>query len=39
MRERFARTAGRAAETRSLGPNVVVLRIDLDEISGRTVER
>jgi nitroimidazol reductase NimA-like FMN-containing flavoprotein (pyridoxamine 5'-phosphate oxidase superfamily) len=39
MRERFARTAGRAAEPRQLGPNVVVLRINLDEISGRTVER
>ncbi len=39
MRERFARTAGRAAEPRALGPNVVVLRIGLDEVSGRTVER
>jgi len=39
MRERFARTAGRAAEPRPLGPNVVVLRISLDEVSGRTVER
>ena len=39
MRERFARTAGRAAEPRSLGPNVVVLRIGLDELSGRAVER
>jgi nitroimidazol reductase NimA-like FMN-containing flavoprotein (pyridoxamine 5'-phosphate oxidase superfamily) len=39
IRERFARTAGRAAEPRQLGPNVVVLRIALDEISGRTVER
>jgi len=39
MRERFARTAGRAAEPRKLGPNVVVLRINLDEVSGRTVER
>ncbi len=39
MRERFARTAGRAAEPRTLGPNVVVLRILLDEISGRSVER
>ena len=29
MRERFARTAGRAAEPRPLGPNVVVLRISL----------
>ena len=39
MRERFARTASRAAEPRSLGPKVVVLRITLDEVSGRTVER
>jgi nitroimidazol reductase NimA-like FMN-containing flavoprotein (pyridoxamine 5'-phosphate oxidase superfamily) len=39
MRERFARTAGRAAEPRQLGPDVVVLRINLDEISGRSVER
>jgi uncharacterized protein len=39
LRERFARAAGRAAEPRPLGPNVVVLRIALDEISGRTVER
>ncbi|MFZ0343228.1 MAG: pyridoxamine 5'-phosphate oxidase family protein [Gaiellaceae bacterium] len=39
LRERFARTAGRAAEPRQLGPNVVVLRIALDELSGRAVER
>lgn len=39
LRERFARTAGRAAEPRPLGAGVVVLRIRLDEISGRTVER
>jgi uncharacterized protein len=39
MRERFARNAGRAAEPRPLGPNVVVLRIALEEISGRAVER
>ena len=39
MRERFARTAGRSAEPRPLGPNVVVLRIELEEVSGRTVER
>ena len=39
MRERFARTAGRAAEPRQLGPDVVILRISLDEVSGRTVER
>ena len=39
MRERFARTAGRAAAPRPLSPDVVVLRIALDEISGRAVER
>ena len=39
LRERFARTAGRAAEPRKTGPNVVVLRISLDELSGRAVER
>jgi nitroimidazol reductase NimA-like FMN-containing flavoprotein (pyridoxamine 5'-phosphate oxidase superfamily) len=39
LRERFARTAGRSAEPRQLGPNVVVLRIELDEVSGRAVER
>ena len=39
LRERFARTAGRAAEPRPLGPGVVVLRITLDEVSGRAVER
>jgi nitroimidazol reductase NimA-like FMN-containing flavoprotein (pyridoxamine 5'-phosphate oxidase superfamily) len=39
LRERFAATAGRAAESRPLGPNVVVLRITLDEVSGRVVER
>ena len=39
LRERFARTAGRAAEPRPLGPNVVVLRIELEEVSGRTVQR
>jgi Predicted flavin-nucleotide-binding protein len=39
MRERFARTAGRTAEPRPLGPGVVVLRIRLDELSGRAVER
>ena len=39
MRDRFARTAGRSAEPRPLGPNVVVLRIPLDEFSGRSVER
>lgn len=39
MRQRFARTAGRPAEPRALGPNVVVLRVSLDEVSGRSVER
>ena len=39
MRERFARAAGRAAEPRPLGPNVVVLRVNLTEMSGRAVER
>ena len=39
LRERFARTAGRAAEPRPLGSGVVVLRIRLDELAGRTVER
>lgn len=39
LRERFARTLGRAAEPRPLGASVVVLRITLDEMSGRTVER
>lgn len=39
MRERFAHTAGRAAEPRHVGPNVVVLRVNLDEVSGRAVER
>jgi len=39
LRERFARAAGRAAEPREPGENVVVLRITLDEISGRSVER
>ena len=39
LRERFARAAGRDAEPRPLGPGVVVLRIRLDEMSGRAVER
>jgi uncharacterized protein len=39
LRERFSRIAGRAAEPRPLGSNVVVLRITLDETSGRAVER
>ena len=39
LRERFARTSGRSAEPRPLGPEVIVLRITLDELSGRAVER
>jgi len=39
MRERFARNSGRTAGSRLLGLNVVVLRIRLDEVSGRAVER
>jgi len=39
LRERFARTSGRAAEPRPLGQNVVVLRINFTEMSGRAVER
>jgi nitroimidazol reductase NimA-like FMN-containing flavoprotein (pyridoxamine 5'-phosphate oxidase superfamily) len=39
MRERFARTSGRTAEPRPLGRGVVVVRISLDELSGRAVER
>jgi hypothetical protein len=39
MRARFARNAGRTAPPRPLGPNVVVLRIGLDEVSGRAVEQ
>lgn len=39
LRERFARTAGRAPEPRQLGPGVVVFRIRLEELSGRAVER
>ena len=39
LRARFARAAGRRAEARPLGSEVVVLRIALDELSGRAVER
>jgi nitroimidazol reductase NimA-like FMN-containing flavoprotein (pyridoxamine 5'-phosphate oxidase superfamily) len=39
MRTRFARNAGRDPESRPLATNVVVLRILLDEIAGRSVER
>ncbi|HLY86082.1 MAG TPA: pyridoxamine 5'-phosphate oxidase family protein [Gaiellaceae bacterium] len=39
LRARFARAAGRAAAPRPLGEDVVVLRITLDEVSGRGIER
>jgi uncharacterized protein len=39
LRERFARNAGRSAERREIGPEVVVLRIAVEAITGRTVER
>ncbi len=39
LRERFARTAGREAESRPLGTGVVVLRIRLENVSGRAMER
>jgi hypothetical protein len=39
LRQRFERAAGRTAEPRSLGPDVVVLEITLDELSGRAVDR
>jgi len=39
LRERFARAAGRSAPPRPLGPGVVVLRIRLEDVSGRAVER
>jgi nitroimidazol reductase NimA-like FMN-containing flavoprotein (pyridoxamine 5'-phosphate oxidase superfamily) len=39
LRERFARAAGREAEPRPLSPGVVVLRIRLEDGSGRAVER
>ena len=39
LRARFARAAGREAERRALSPGTVVLRIRLDEVSGRAVER
>jgi nitroimidazol reductase NimA-like FMN-containing flavoprotein (pyridoxamine 5'-phosphate oxidase superfamily) len=39
LRERFARVSGRAAESRRLGAGVVVLRIRLEDVSGRAVER
>lgn len=39
LRERFARASGREAEPRPLGPGVIVLRILLEDVSGRAVER
>lgn len=39
LRERFSSAAGRTAQPREMGTNVVVLRITLDEVSGRAVER
>lgn len=39
LRERFARAAGREAAPRPLSPGVVVLRIRLEDVSGRAVER
>jgi uncharacterized protein len=39
LRERFARAAGRAAEPRERTPGVVVLRIRLENASGRAMER
>jgi uncharacterized protein len=39
LRSRFSRNAGREAAPRPLGEGVVVLRIRLEEMSGRAVER
>ncbi len=39
LRERFARTAGREAEPRPLSPGTVILRIRLETLTGRAVER
>jgi uncharacterized protein len=39
LRERFARTTGREAERRALSPGTVVLRIRLEDMSGRAMER
>ena len=39
LRERFARAAGREAAPRPLSPGTVVLRIRLETLSGRAVER
>jgi|SRR5579862_2457501 len=39
LRKRFARAASREAESRPLSPGTVVLRIRLETLSGRAVER
>jgi nitroimidazol reductase NimA-like FMN-containing flavoprotein (pyridoxamine 5'-phosphate oxidase superfamily) len=39
LRSRFSRNAGREAAPRPLGEDVVVLRIRLEDMSGRAVER
>jgi nitroimidazol reductase NimA-like FMN-containing flavoprotein (pyridoxamine 5'-phosphate oxidase superfamily) len=39
LRERFARAAGREAAPRPLSSGTVVLRIRLENVSGRAVER
>jgi nitroimidazol reductase NimA-like FMN-containing flavoprotein (pyridoxamine 5'-phosphate oxidase superfamily) len=39
LRERFSRNSSREAAPRPLGEDVVVLRIRLEEVSGRAVER
>ena len=39
LRERFSRTAGREAGPRPLGEGTVVLRIRLEDLSGRAMER
>jgi nitroimidazol reductase NimA-like FMN-containing flavoprotein (pyridoxamine 5'-phosphate oxidase superfamily) len=39
MRERFNRSAGREAEPRPLTPGTVVLRIRLDGVTGRAMDR
>lgn len=39
LRERFSRTSGREAGPRPLGEGTVVLRIRLEDLSGRAVER
>jgi len=39
LRQRFSRTAGREAAPRPLSDGVVVLRVRLEDVSGRAVER